>query len=119
MSCRSARVGAALAAALGAVFLGPAAPATATYPLDPAPSGFPRCTTELSVVVCMIEVPVKTPIAVPDRGTELVHLALAAGVGAAVAARATITWSRRRRPHVLDAGGDRLIDLTDVVQAER
>jgi hypothetical protein len=139
------RVGGLMTAALGAVLIGPAPPAAARQ-VDPAPSDtrYTECTVEAGVTpvsqpgvapasppaadpyppifVCTVEVAVPTPIAVPDRVTEMLHLGVAAALGGALAAASTAARRRRGRtpPPNGPAGGplaDRLIDITDTVQS--
>jgi hypothetical protein len=140
---RAARLGALAAAALGAVLLTPAAPAAADQPPPPrqvlqdatgrgepteGPTGRggptigpAKCTVESGPVVCIVEVPVPRPIVIRDRATEMLHLGLAAGLGAALAAGATAARQRRRPPpttgHVNGFLADDLIDITDIVQS--
>jgi hypothetical protein len=147
---RAARLGGLAAVALGAVLLGPASPATARQPdpprhflqdavgrgepaTGPTGQGEPtmgpaKCTVEAATVVCTVEVPVRTPIVIRDRATEMLHLGIAAGLGAALAVGAST--ARRRRPPPTTgtrsvhpscpADGplaDNLIDITDIVQS--
>jgi predicted NBD/HSP70 family sugar kinase len=69
----------------------------------------------------MIEVPVSTPVVIRDRATEMLHLGLAAGLGAALAAGATAARQRRRpsppTDHPNGLLADNLIDITDIVQS--
>jgi hypothetical protein len=63
-----------------------------------------------------------TPIVIGDRATEMLHLGVAAGLGAALAAGATAARRRRRPPPATvpvdtsPVGAQNLIDLTDIVQ---
>jgi hypothetical protein len=137
------RVGALLAAVLGAVLVGPAPPAAARDTGPPEPTAGPAtCTVEAEmppvsqpgvapasppmaiplapIVTCTVEVPVSTPIVVPDPATEALHLGIAAGLGAVVAAAATAARQRRRPPSSTSpgdgfvVGADDPIDLTDI-----
>jgi hypothetical protein len=132
------RVGALVAAVFSAVLVGPALPAAAS-PDPPEPTSGPAmCTVEMPpvsspfapasppmavlfppVVVCTVEVPMATPVVVGDRATELTHLGVAAGLGAVVAAGATVARLRRRPPprDAVGVGPDDRIDLTDIVQS--
>jgi hypothetical protein len=131
------------AAALGAVLLAPVSPAAArqsdpprqvlrdaTGRGEPATGstgraeptvGPAKCTVEVATVVCMVEVPVSTPVVIRDRATEMLHLGLAAGLGAALAAGATAARQRRRPPpttnHPSGLLADNVIDITDIVQS--
>jgi uncharacterized membrane protein len=123
MSRRSVRAGGLVAAALGAVLLGPASPAVARQPAPESDTGPAKCTVQFETVVCAVEVPVSTPIVIHDRATEMLHLGIAAGLGAALAAGATAARLRRRLLPTsgpvggLLVGADQLIDITDVVQS--
>jgi hypothetical protein len=136
----SVLAGGLLAAALTAVLIGPASPAAARQ-VDPPPpnTGYTKCAVDVPsvsppalapasppmgpfppVVVCTLEVAVPTPIVVADRQTEMLHLSVAAVLGATLAAAATAT-RRRRRPTAPVRGllgdADRSIDITDTVQS--
>jgi hypothetical protein len=126
---------------LAAVLMGPAAPAAARQ-VDPPPAadtGYSKCAVDVPsvsemapasppmagplppIVVCTLEVAVPTPVVVADRATEMLHLGVAAVLGATLAAAATATRRRRRPPSPAgQAGGlrddaHRLIDITDMV----
>jgi hypothetical protein len=133
-----------LAATLAAVLIGPTSPAAAQVD-PPAPNtGYTQCAAEIPsvsqpgvapasppladpltpIVVCTVEVAVPKPIAVANRTTEMLHLGVAAVLGATLAAASTATRRRRRPPprtglvdELLD-DAHRLIDITDTVQSK-
>jgi hypothetical protein len=147
----ASRLGGLAAAALGAVLLGPVSPAAAHQPDPPRrlvqdaggrgepttgttgggepAMGPAKCTVQAATVVCTVEVPVPAPVVIRDRATEMLHLGVAAGLGAALAAGASTARQRRRPPPTTGtrsvhtswpADGPRaddLIDITDIVQS--
>lgn len=88
-----------------AVLLLTPAAAAATFPAPDGP-------TQPNTTVQLIEVAV--PVPVDDTTSEAIQMAVAAALGATVAAAVRVRRSRRQSP---DTGTSSMIDITDIVQS--